>query len=378
MLAGDPRASGRDLRRDRVLEVLAPGAELQPRFLQGEPAAFVGDGLAAQQPQDHAEPLVEPLALRGRLDPEHARVGLQRAGARAEHHPAAGHVVELHDPLGDHERMVVGNRDHAGAEPDVLRVLRGDRDEDLGRGDDLVARRVVLADPGLVEAQLVEPSSRARDPGRCTRSGPRARGGTGPGRSRSEAADGSRYDLLVRPSCHSDPAASGSDRAGIQNRRVCVAGSEGRAFRPANPPRERLRGTWREPHANHPVDRSAPIRPRGESRADTFGRRARCKSPRGAAHLAGSGRRHHRRVRVRQLRRGQPRALAGRPEGDPDHERDPGRGAELRPELLLVRRRRALRLPRRQRPRRRSTTSPTRSASRPTRPVPATSSRTRT
>src|SRR5262249_23526194 len=34
---------------------------------------------------------------------------------------------------------------------------RRDRDEDLGRADDLVARGVVLADPGLVVAQLVEP-----------------------------------------------------------------------------------------------------------------------------------------------------------------------------------------------------------------------------
>ncbi len=32
----------------------------------------------------------------------------------------------------------------------------GGRDEDLGRGDDLVAGRVVLAEPGFVEAELVE------------------------------------------------------------------------------------------------------------------------------------------------------------------------------------------------------------------------------
>ena len=35
-------------------------------------------------------------------------------------------------------------------------ALRGGRDEDLGAGDDLVARRVVLADPRLVEAERVE------------------------------------------------------------------------------------------------------------------------------------------------------------------------------------------------------------------------------
>ena len=36
-------------------------------------------------------------------------------------------------------------------------ALRGGGDEDLRRGDDLAARGVVLADPRLVVAQLVEP-----------------------------------------------------------------------------------------------------------------------------------------------------------------------------------------------------------------------------
>ena len=46
-----------------------------------------------------------------------------------------------------------GQRAHAGAELDVLRALGRDPDEHLGRGDDLVAGRVVLADPRLVEAE---------------------------------------------------------------------------------------------------------------------------------------------------------------------------------------------------------------------------------
>src|SRR5438046_9633469 len=52
--------------------------------------------------------------------------------------------------------MMVGQRDDAGAEPDVAGALGGEGDEDLGRGDDLITRRVVLADPGLVKAELVE------------------------------------------------------------------------------------------------------------------------------------------------------------------------------------------------------------------------------
>src|SRR5437764_10270936 len=52
--------------------------------------------------------------------------------------------------------MMVRQRDDAGAEADVPGALGGKGDEDLGRGDDLIARRMVLADPGLVKAKLVE------------------------------------------------------------------------------------------------------------------------------------------------------------------------------------------------------------------------------
>src|SRR5262245_52051618 len=53
--------------------------------------------------------------------------------------------------------MVIGQRDYAGAELDAPGPLGGGGDDKLGRGDDLVAARVVLADPGLVIAELVEP-----------------------------------------------------------------------------------------------------------------------------------------------------------------------------------------------------------------------------
>ncbi len=81
----------------------------------------------------------------------------RRPGPGAEHDPAAGHVVELDDAVGDHHRVVVGQGDDAGAEADVPGALGGECDEDLGRADDLVAGGMVLADPGLVEAEPVEP-----------------------------------------------------------------------------------------------------------------------------------------------------------------------------------------------------------------------------
>ena len=78
-------------------------------------------------------------------------------GSDAHHHPAAGHVVELDHAVDDHQRVVIGQRDDAGAEADVTGALGGGGDEDLGRGDQFPAGRVMLADPGLVVAELVEP-----------------------------------------------------------------------------------------------------------------------------------------------------------------------------------------------------------------------------
>ena len=46
---------------------------------------------------------------------------------------------------------------HGRAVHDVARALGGGGDHDLGRGDQLPPRRVVLADPDLVVAQVVEP-----------------------------------------------------------------------------------------------------------------------------------------------------------------------------------------------------------------------------
>ena len=92
-----------------------------------------------------------------RLDAHHVGVGDERAGTAAEHGAAARHVVELHEALRHQERMVVGQARHARAEHDVLGALGGGGDEDLGRGDQLPAGRVVLADPHLVVAEVVEP-----------------------------------------------------------------------------------------------------------------------------------------------------------------------------------------------------------------------------
>ncbi len=81
----------------------------------------------------------------------------EQPGAGTEHDAAACHVVKLDDAVGDHHRMMVGQRDDAGAEADVFGALGGEGDKDFGRADDLKPSRVMLADPGLVKPELVEP-----------------------------------------------------------------------------------------------------------------------------------------------------------------------------------------------------------------------------
>ena len=122
-----------------------------------EPVGLVGDDFAVEQPHDDAERFRHAVALLVRIDAEHHGVGHEQAGAEAEHGASAGLVVELHHAVGDHQRMMIGQRDHAGAEPDMLGALGGGGDEQLGRAVGFVAAGMVFADPGFVKAELVEP-----------------------------------------------------------------------------------------------------------------------------------------------------------------------------------------------------------------------------
>jgi len=65
-------------------------------------------------------------------------------------------VIQLHDALGDVERVVIGQGDDAGGEHDALRPLPGGGEEHLGRGDHFPAAGMVFAAPEFVVAELVE------------------------------------------------------------------------------------------------------------------------------------------------------------------------------------------------------------------------------
>src|SRR5262245_12524820 len=151
------RAAGRDERGHRDLHRgPRPRHHLQARLVELEPFRVGADLLTAQQADQHVERFVHPVALFQDRDAHHQRVGRQRAGPGAEHHAPARDVVEVVDPLGQHQRAVVRQRDHAGAQADRARALGRGGDEHLGTADRFVRGRVVLAHPDLVVAQAIE------------------------------------------------------------------------------------------------------------------------------------------------------------------------------------------------------------------------------
>ena len=64
-------------------------------------------------------------------------------------------MVEEREALGHVEGMVVGEVHHGRAQPDTLGPGRCGGQKDVRRRDGLPARRVVLPNPELVEAELI-------------------------------------------------------------------------------------------------------------------------------------------------------------------------------------------------------------------------------
>src|SRR4029077_8047760 len=78
------------------------------------------------------------------------------AGSGAEDRASTRHVIELHHALGDVERMVIGQRDNPGRQPDAFGALARGGEEHLGRRDHLPAAGVVLAAPEFIIAEFVQ------------------------------------------------------------------------------------------------------------------------------------------------------------------------------------------------------------------------------
>ena len=158
VLPGEARPRRRDHGGHRHLGVrVGVRAHLQAAVADREPVGLAGDRLLGrEQRQDRLEALLHHPPLVDRVDAHDVRVGGERARAAPEDQAAAGEVVEQRDAVGQQPRVVVRERHDAGAELDVLGPLRRRGDEDLGAADDLVAARVVLAEPGLVVAEPIE------------------------------------------------------------------------------------------------------------------------------------------------------------------------------------------------------------------------------
>jgi hypothetical protein len=65
------------------------------------------------------------------------RIINERTRPYAEHSSPARHIIELHQPPGHREGVVVWQRDDARAQTDVARALCGGGNEHLGASDDL-------------------------------------------------------------------------------------------------------------------------------------------------------------------------------------------------------------------------------------------------
>ena len=95
---------------------------------------------------------------------EHRPVGRQARRGDAEIQPPSGQVVEHGDAVGELGGVVIRQQEAARADADALGLQQRLGDQQIGRRMRLPRRGVVLADPGLGVAQLVEPAQRLEVP----------------------------------------------------------------------------------------------------------------------------------------------------------------------------------------------------------------------
>ena len=98
------------------------------------------------------------------VDVEHRPIARQTAGGDAKVEAALSHVVEHCDAVGEFRRMVIGQQEPAGGEPDMARLHQGLRDQQIGRGMRFPRRGVVLTDPAFAEAEFVGPAQGLKVP----------------------------------------------------------------------------------------------------------------------------------------------------------------------------------------------------------------------
>ena len=131
-----------------------------------ELALVVEFRLVAPHPQDDVERLARHLAIDAghAVDLEHRPVGRQPRRGDAEIQPALREVIQHRHAGGEFRRVVVGQQEAARADAQALGLQQRLGDEQVGRGMRFPRRGVVLADPRLGVAELVEPAQRLEVP----------------------------------------------------------------------------------------------------------------------------------------------------------------------------------------------------------------------
>ena len=85
-------------------------------------------------------------------------------GGDAEIQPAVGEMIEHRDAVGEFGRMVIGQQKTAGTEADIFGLQERLRQQQVRRRMRLPGRGVVLADPGFLVAELIEPAQHLQVP----------------------------------------------------------------------------------------------------------------------------------------------------------------------------------------------------------------------
>ncbi|MBA7712262.1 hypothetical protein ES703_121234 [subsurface metagenome] len=158
---GKPRHADRRMRRLLRLDVRLEEIEHRLGLVDRPELALVGPGrVLGPHFQDDLQRLARHVAvLAGHaVDIEHRPVAGKPAGGDAKIQAAVGEMVEHSDAVGELRRVVIGQQESAGAEADVLGLQERLRQQQIRRRVRLPGRGVVLADPGFLITEFIQPA----------------------------------------------------------------------------------------------------------------------------------------------------------------------------------------------------------------------------
>src|SRR6202035_5875357 len=101
--------------------------------------------LLGEEPHYRLDALDHAAALLSGIDGEHVRVRRESSRAASKHHAPACQMVKQRVAVGDVERVMVRDADHARAEHDTARAPGGGGDENIRRRNDLPSGGMMLA-----------------------------------------------------------------------------------------------------------------------------------------------------------------------------------------------------------------------------------------